>query len=187
MENYINIDGEITQEQLEKEGVEVSSYAEEMLKKIKWTEKGRIDLVKIKVGELFEDNNLHTLDDIYKKAKDLGLELCPAEVAPHLRLSYRNQPLNEYLYVAMEPITDSDGDPNVFELARDTDELWLDDFWTKPTRGWAPDDEFVFCSRKPLKTFDTLDSLSLGNFDTLNTKLDKVLDNLENLKKVFNF
>jgi hypothetical protein len=62
-----------------------------------------VDLVVLRVSELgFQDAT--SLGDIYRRAGELGLELCPAEVAPLLRLQYVNQPMGEFLNVAMRPI-----------------------------------------------------------------------------------
>lgn len=44
--------------------------------------------------------------DICKKAQQLGLKLCPAEVAPQLKLQYR-QPRGEYLTIGMKLIKGS--------------------------------------------------------------------------------
>jgi len=63
-------------------------------------------------------------------------------------LKYRNQPLNEWIYMGMKQITDSDGSPFVFELVRDDGGLWLDGRWTKPGHEWSPGDGFVFRLRK---------------------------------------
>ncbi len=40
--------------------------------------------------------------------------------------------------------TDSDGNPNVFNLERNSDGLWLNDNWAKPTNRWNPNNSFVF-------------------------------------------
>ena len=112
----------------------------------------QLNLVKLKVGDLGFTNN-PTIDELYKKAEELGLELCPAEVGPHLRLKYpevfhREQPLNEYLRVAMKQIADFDGYPRIFDVHRYDDGLWLDSYWTGPGSEWDLDREFVFRRRK---------------------------------------
>src|SRR3989344_1850930 len=40
--------------------------------------------------------------------------------------------------------TDSDGNPNVFELERYDDGLWLNDHWAKPDNERNPNNKFVF-------------------------------------------
>ncbi len=40
--------------------------------------------------------------------------------------------------------TDSDGNPNVFNLERNADGLWLDNNWAKPDNTWNPDNQLVF-------------------------------------------
>ncbi|MFZ2167863.1 MAG: hypothetical protein WAV50_03255 [Minisyncoccia bacterium] len=42
--------------------------------------------------------------DICRKAMELGLWLCPAEVGPVLRMEYVNQPPRERVRIAMQPI-----------------------------------------------------------------------------------
>jgi hypothetical protein len=115
----------------------------------------QIKLVRLKVGDLGFTKN-PTTDELYAKTGELGLELCPAEVGPNLRLKYaevfkREQSMNEYLYIAMKQITDSDGSPNIFFVKRHDDGFWLSYYWADPTDEWSLDDEFVFRLRKPLK------------------------------------
>jgi hypothetical protein len=134
----------------------VSDYAESMLKnKEFFTQKNKeqAKFVRLKVSDLGFLSNA-TTDEIYKKAEELGLELCPPETGPRLRLDYekifnREQPRGEYNYIAMKQITDSGGDPGVFSVHRHVDgEQWLDNYWAKPTDEWYPDDRFVFRLRK---------------------------------------
>ena len=46
----------------------------------------------------------------------MGLELCPAEVGPGLRLAYENQPLGERLIIATKPFTNSGNDLDLFVM-----------------------------------------------------------------------
>lgn len=106
-------------------------------------------LIRLRVEDLGFPSGA-TTDQIFARAQELGLELCPPEVGPQFRLQYVNQPMNEYFYVGMKQITDSDGDPFVFRVGRYDDGSWLSNSWAKPTDGWIASDEFVFCLRKKL-------------------------------------
>lgn len=77
-----------------------------------------------------------------------GYDLCPAEVGPQLRLQYADQPNNEWIRVAMEPIADSNGDLDVFSVVRGGGERWLSGSRGHPDDEWRGDDRFVFASRK---------------------------------------
>jgi len=61
-------------------------------------------------------------------------------------LEYKDQPLNERLYIAMKPITASDGEPRIFVVANNAEGLSLDSARARPDDEWAPDDKFVFCN-----------------------------------------
>jgi len=107
-------------------------------------EETEIDLVKVTVAELdFKDGARR--DQIYERAQKLGLELCPAEVGPQLRLQYQDQPNGEWVLVAMEPIFDSVGDPGIFFVGRDDSGLWLNGHWSNPDYFWIADDQWLFC------------------------------------------
>ena len=56
---------------------------------------------------------------IYARAKELGLQLCPAEVGPQLRLQYPEQSGREWLIVAMEPFIDLFSLPWLFRVEHD--------------------------------------------------------------------
>ena len=111
------------------------------------TEPKKIDLVRLTVRDLGFPQTA-TTKQIFDKIEEYGLELCPAEVGPNYRLKYTDQPMGEYLLVGMKQISDSCGNPDVFELERDGAGLWLDSYWAKPTNKWNPDYVFVFRLRK---------------------------------------
>ncbi|PIR80193.1 MAG: hypothetical protein COU25_01200, partial [Candidatus Levybacteria bacterium CG10_big_fil_rev_8_21_14_0_10_35_13] len=135
------------QRELRESGMNVSQDAEFMTRSRDFVTSEAphdIGLVRLKVGDLGLPDEYSTTDKIFKRAIELGLELCPAEVGPNYRLQYRDQPMNEWVFIGMKSITDSDGRPDVFRLGHDAGGLWLVDFWAFPVYGWGPENEFVF-------------------------------------------
>ena len=77
--------------------------------------KTNVELTVLSAAELGVESE-SALADVYRRASQLGLVLCPAEVGPQLRLDYRDQPLNESLVIAMEPVKTYGGDPTILSL-----------------------------------------------------------------------
>jgi hypothetical protein len=75
-----------------------------------------LNLVLVSVAALGFGPNGAALGDIHARALRLGLELCPEEVGPQLRLQYRNQPVGEFLHIAMKPLRTYHGTPIDFSL-----------------------------------------------------------------------
>lgn len=129
-------------------GHQVYSGADYMLGKMeKPAFLGEIELVTLSVEALGFPQGA-TRATIYAKAIELGLELCPAQVGPALRLQYTDQPVGEWNLIGMEPITDSDGDPRVFDVDRDGDGSWLRDDGGHAVHFWRGDVRWVFARRK---------------------------------------
>lgn len=133
-----------------KAGCKIGDWANDMLGKEAFTiapTEQEIDLVVVTVGELGFKNGAK-YSDICQRAQELGLELCPNEVGPQLRLQYKDQPKGEWLRIAMEPITDSGGDRFIFRVAHGVNDLWL--YWNygNPGHVWDAGLRFVFVLRK---------------------------------------
>ena len=86
-----------------------------------------VDIVVVSMLELgFVEGELASLDTIYDRAKQMGLETCPLGIAPQLRLQFLNQPdyssgarLGEF-FVASEPfVLTREGFPKIFSVVRD--------------------------------------------------------------------
>jgi hypothetical protein len=126
---------------LEEKGIWISDYGKDILEKTKFSGKQeKYNLVQFTVEQLGFPNGA-TTDQIYAKAKEIGLKLCPAEVGPQLRLSY---PGKDWKLIAMEQIPDRNGDPSVFDLSSDSVELGLHGADARPSYGWNADRRWVF-------------------------------------------
>lgn len=127
-------------------GFRISDWASDILKKTAVaTEPDEANLVIVTVAELGFPSGA-TRDQIYDKAISMGFELCPAEVGPQLRLQYPadEQPMNEWLLVAMEPIKGSDGNLRVFSVGRHGGGAWLLSHYARPDDVWSASPRWLF-------------------------------------------
>jgi len=85
-----------------------------------------------------------TSDEIYKKADDLGLSICPAELGPMLCLEYSDQIMQGKEYVAIKPILVDSPAPRIFNLVKN-EVIRLYGDHANPLGGmWKPTDRFIF-------------------------------------------
>lgn len=131
-------------------GMKIDDWANDILGKPALVVAGsvtEVELVIASVAELgFKDGAIRK--DIYVRAQELGLDLCPPEVGPQLRLQYTDQPKGEWLVVAMEPITGSGGGLRLFDVAHGGDGRWLGAGSGRPDLFWDGRNRFVFLRRK---------------------------------------
>ena len=132
-------------------GDEVSQWACDIMSKNTFTtlaEPTMIEIGWITVQDL-GFNTEPTTTELFARIKEVG-GLCPAEVGPHLKLlADKDQQRGTRYQVAMEPITDSDGNPRVFSVDRDDfGGRWLLAFCTNPQRRWRLDRVIVLVLRK---------------------------------------
>lgn len=97
-----------------------------------------------------------TITEIYRRADQLGLDLCPLELCPFLRLGYLDQPEgfldsqqqnqapNRSVTVASKILTEDDNFPKGFYLRRINGVLWLRGYVCDDQHVWNPSDRFIF-------------------------------------------
>lgn len=132
--------------EMEARKVYLSNYARDLLTSRDFTtgRNERATLLRLTVKDIGFQNGA-TTEEIYKRAQELGLELCPAEVGPQLRLQYQG---GDWMLIAMKQISDRGGHPGVFSLDRGGGGLVLGAINAGPSGRWDPRIEFVFRTRK---------------------------------------
>jgi hypothetical protein len=136
---------EMAEKELANNNMYLSDWGKDILYKTEFSqEKKEYNLVRFTVKQLGFPSGA-TTEQIYQRAEDLGLELCPAEVGPHLRLQTSSKDL---MFVAMKQITDRSGYPGVFLLDWNGVQLELDGSYAEPAKQWYGYGEFVFRFRK---------------------------------------
>lgn len=129
-------------------GMNVSNWGNDILGKTPLApEPVDIDLVAVSGADLGFTRQTRR-DEIYSRALELGLKLCPPEVGPALREQYQDQSKGEWRLIAMEPIADSDGRLRVFGVERGGDGRWLSASDGRPGGGWDPEGVWVFSRSK---------------------------------------
>ena len=148
---------------LQEYSILLNEYGEMLLTDEKFTTsetKYNLQTVELPVGNLgFREGA--TTAQIYQKASELGLELCPLELGAYLRLEYLDQPEGDsgnYIHknqaptgsitIATEVLTEDDNFPKGFYLRRINGKLWLRGYVADDLHIWKPKDHFVFCVKK---------------------------------------
>lgn len=131
------------------DGYGMFNWAGRILDKMNFSvvlEKKEVELVVVSISQLGFGRGAY-LRDIYERAMKLGLELCPAEVGPQLRLQYPDQPRGEWLFIGMNPITAPSGYCFVFGVGHHNGR-WLYGLRGGPATFWLGNDRWVFLRRK---------------------------------------
>ena len=108
-----------------------------------------LDLVNISATDLgFTKMHFPRILDIYARAIEFGLLLCPAEGGLQLRRQYLDQPRGECLHVAMKAIADLGGYLDIFRVGHDEVGRFLGTYWVGPGSVLNPSYRFVFALPK---------------------------------------
>ncbi len=105
----------------------------------------------------FDFVNGATTSQLFSKAANLKLQLCPLELAPYIRLAYfnqgegydahqlKNQAPNGSITIASEILSEDLDVPKGFYLRRIQGNLWLRGYIADEEHVWNPNDHFIFC------------------------------------------
>lgn len=131
---------------LEKQGVKVLRCVRDIAAKIELSGEGHLDLIKTPVSDLGFSEPAR-FDKVIARAREFGLELVPQDVPLHVGLQAGEQvERGELVIFAMESVTDSDGDPDVFSLSRGPNgTLLLDAILGYPDGLLLSEHRLVFC------------------------------------------
>lgn len=147
---------------LRRQSISLNEYAEILLSNDKFTTsktKYNLKTVELTIRNLGFPEGV-TLPQINKRAEELGLDLCPLEVGPHIRLDYLDQPEGSTgnlsrgqapsgsITIATEKISEDDDFPRGFYLRKINGVLWLRGYIADDLHVWKTEDRFIFCQRK---------------------------------------
>ena len=119
--------------------------------------KRQLETVEILVRNLgFTDGA--TTSQLFQMADTFGLQLCPIDLGPFLRIQYLDQPEtytsspekgnqapSGSLTIASEALSEDDLFPKGFYLRNIEGELWLRGYIADDLHVWNPYDRFIFC------------------------------------------
>ena len=129
-----------------KHSIQLNSQGETLFAELVETVKvsACLETVELTVSQLGFSNGARSAE-LFARAIELGLSLCPLELAPFLRLQHLDQPEGHWIIVASAPLSARNDLPTGFYLRRLGDGLWLRGYTADPEHVWEPEDHFVFC------------------------------------------
>lgn len=152
-------------QKLYQHSISINQYGKKLLyddKFITSESKYNLNIIQLSVMDCGFSNGA-TMPQLYKQAKQLGLELCPLELGPYLRLEYLDQPesnsgnpLQQHqapsgsITIASGIVSDDDDYPKGFYLRKLDGVLWLRGYVADDLHVWNPNDQFIFSQTKTL-------------------------------------
>lgn len=150
-------------QKLQQHSIMMNEYAEKLFYNDNFTTSDftcSVKTVELTVGDLgFPEGT--TMPQIIERARKVGLNLCPLELGPHMRLQYLDQP-EGYLgkpsfqhqapygsiTIVSERLTQDDDFLEGFYLRRIDGVLWVRGYHASYDHVWNPDDHLIFLSDK---------------------------------------
>lgn len=133
--------------EFQKRSISMNAQARRLFADARFTESGvrySLETVELRVGDLgFSDGA--TSAEIFERAGEVGLGLCPLEAGAYLRLQYREQPKGGRIIIASPGPPEGTGAPNGFYLRRLDGGLWLRGYTASADYVWGAEERFVFC------------------------------------------
>ncbi len=129
--------------ELNSEKVFPKKPTQEVIKLVPFSkEEVSLDLVCLSVLDLGFTQRV-TTDDVLRRAEELGLELCPAEVGIQLRLDWWSLP-KDFIKVAMKPIGNGKGEHFLFSLSSSRRQKSISAANAYSEKGWGHAMHFIF-------------------------------------------
>lgn len=148
-------------QKLQQSSISLNLYGEKLLFDDRFTISEisyRVEIVELSVRDLGFPFGA-TLPEIYKKANELGLQLCPPELGPYLRLEYvdqiewtsgnlsqKNEAPSGSVTIASEIVSDEESFPKGFYVRKVDGVLWLRGYVADNLHIWNPNNRFIFKS-----------------------------------------
>ena len=141
----VDKNGDNYRQLLRENGFSIGTWGEYVLARCNTSLETRtLALVDVAVEDLgFKDDTRY--DVICAKALKFNLQRCPEEVGPVLRLLYRDQPMDEWLRIAMDPVVGPDGRYYIFGIERNDGGSWLVGDCGASEGFWRRNSRFIFC------------------------------------------
>ena len=133
----------------------LSHWILDIFKKIKghkFDKNKKINIHRVKVKELgFKKPT--KLNEIYKRLDKRGYGLIEPELAIYLRCLYKDQPVGEWLRIAVpfNSMVDSDGVPHLPKLGSALGKLFIETYWSYPGAIFHPHNDFLVLKKNDFK------------------------------------
>ena len=133
-------------EELERRSIQMNEHARRLFadgRVVTSTSSSRIQTVELAIHNLgFGQGAISA--DILQKAAGLGLDVCPLELGPFMRLQYCDQPEGRRLTVFSQRLSADTDVPTGFYLRCLDQTLWLRGYTASEDWIWDPNEHFVF-------------------------------------------